>query len=57
MRFIVDTHILIWTMLDPEKLSENTLEAYENANEVQVGYQLKAGHLCVGWVSLPSIAK
>ncbi len=36
MRVIVDTHILIWTLLDPEKLSQKILTLYEEANEVQV---------------------
>ena len=36
MKFIVDTHILLWTLLDPEKLSKNILEAYAKADEVQV---------------------
>lgn len=36
MKFIIDTHILIWTLLDPEKLSKNILQAYAEADEVQV---------------------
>ena len=36
MKFIIDTHILLWTLLDPDKLSANTLQAYEDADEVQV---------------------
>ena len=36
MKYIIDTHILIWTILDPEKLSQNTLQTYEHADEIQV---------------------
>lgn len=36
MKYIIDTHILIWTVLDPEKLSSNILQAYDEADEVQV---------------------
>lgn len=36
MKFIIDTHVLIWTLLDPEKLSKSTLNAYAKADEVQV---------------------
>ena len=36
MKFIIDTHVLIWTLLDPEKLSKNILNAYAKADEVQV---------------------
>jgi len=36
MKFIIDTHILIWTLLDPDKLSKNILQAYVRADEVQV---------------------
>jgi len=36
MKYIVDTHILIWTLLDPEKLSKNTLETFNRADEIQV---------------------
>ncbi len=36
MKYIIDTHILIWTILDPEKLSQNTLQVYDHADEIQV---------------------
>ena len=36
MKYIIDTHILIWTLLDPEKLSQNILDVYAKADEVQV---------------------
>ena len=36
MNVIVDTHVLLWTILDPEKLSENMLQAYDSADEIQV---------------------
>jgi len=36
MKYIVDTHILIWTLLDPEKLSKKTLETFDHADEIQV---------------------
>ncbi len=36
MKYIVDTHILIWTLLDPKKLSLTILSDYEGASEVQV---------------------
>lgn len=35
MKYIVDTHILLWTILDPGKLSQNILSVYEQADEVQ----------------------
>ena len=35
-KYIIDTHILIWTLLDPEKLSKNILQAYAEVGEVQV---------------------
>ena len=35
MKYIVDTHVLLWTLLDPDKLSKNTLQAYEQADEIQ----------------------
>jgi len=36
MKYIIDTHILIWTILDPKKLSKNVLKTYDLADEVQV---------------------
>lgn len=36
MRCIVDTHILLWTLLDPDKLSKRILQAYEVSDEIQV---------------------
>ncbi len=35
MKYIIDTHILLWTILDPGKLSQNILSVYEQADEVQ----------------------
>ena len=35
MKYIVDTHILLWSILDPGKLSENILQTYDQADEVQ----------------------
>ncbi len=35
MKYLVDTHILLWSILDPGKLSENILQTYEQADEVQ----------------------
>lgn len=35
MKYIVDTHVLLWTLLDPGKLSQNILSVYEQADEVQ----------------------
>ena len=35
MSYLVDTHILLWSILDPGKLSENILQTYEQADEVQ----------------------
>jgi PIN domain nuclease of toxin-antitoxin system len=35
MKCVVDTHILLWTLLEPKKLSATTIHAYEQADEVQ----------------------
>ncbi len=36
MKYIVDTHVLLWTLLEPAKLSKNILQAYDQADEIQV---------------------
>jgi len=35
-KYIVDTHVLLWTLLDPDRLSDNILQAYQQADEIQV---------------------
>jgi len=35
MRYLLDTHIWLWSLLEPEKLSENVVKVLENpANEI-----------------------
>jgi PIN domain nuclease of toxin-antitoxin system len=36
VRYLVDTHILIWILTNPEKLSKNIVEAINSADEVIV---------------------
>ena len=36
MKYILDTHILLWTLLEPSKLSKNIINIYEQADEIQV---------------------
>ena len=35
MKYIVDTHILLWSILDSGKLSESIIQTYEQADEIQ----------------------
>ena len=35
MKYIVDTHILLWSILDSGKLSENVIQTYAQADEIQ----------------------
>ena len=32
MKFLIDTHIWLWSLLEPEKLSRDISEALENKN-------------------------
>jgi len=40
MKYLVDTHILLWTLLEPDKLSSNILHIFDQAakqcDEIQV---------------------
>ncbi len=35
-KYIVDTHVLLWTLLDPDRLSEKIVQTYQQADEIQV---------------------
>lgn len=36
MNYLVDTHILLWSLLDPARLSSNIIQRYNEADEVSV---------------------
>lgn len=36
MNCLVDTHILLWSLLDPSRLSDNIVQLYNEADEVSV---------------------
>ena len=36
MKYLIDTHIFIWTLLEPEKLSSNTVNAMNLSEQVFV---------------------
>lgn len=36
MTCLVDTHILLWSLLDPDHLSDNILHLYNDADEITV---------------------
>lgn len=36
MKYIVDTPVLLWTLLEPTKLSKNIVQIYDQADEIQV---------------------
>jgi len=33
MKYLVDTHILLWTLLEPDKLSSDILRVFDQVNE------------------------
>ena len=36
MSYLVDTHILLWSLLDPSRLSGNIIQLYNEADEIAV---------------------
>lgn len=36
MSYLINTHILLWTLMDTSKLSKNIFEVYSSGKEVQV---------------------
>lgn len=36
MSYLVDTHILLWSLLDPSRLSSNIIQLYNDADEIAV---------------------
>ena len=46
MKYLIDTHILIWLAISPEKIAQNILQIIEN----------KRNRICVSTVSLWEIA-
>jgi len=35
LNYLLDTHYLLWSMLDPKKLGKKTLEIFDDTNKIK----------------------